>query len=805
MRDEAASGSFLKKRTKKLLLFGRGGKAGVDWASSRLPLVLWLFAVAACGLIVAHVHLRTDMAAFLPRSSSAAQQALTDQVNHGAASHLILLAIDGGPPPLLARLSKDIAVRLRRQPAFIDVANGDDASFAGVQDFIWNDRYLLSPGVSAERFTAAGLHAALVNDLGMLGSDMGGALQGSLADDPTGEALTLMGRLGAAQGPNTVDGVWVSADAATALLLVHTAAPGFDIDAQQRDLAAIGTAFAAIKAATPAAGDARVRETGPGVFAVHIRDTTKADVTRLSLLATAGAVGLLLFAYRSPLVLLLGLLPVATGALAATAAVSLVFGFVHGITLGFGVTLIGESLDYAVYLFTQTAPGETPQKTLARIWPTLRLGAVTSVVGFSAMLLSSFVGFAQLGLFSIVGLAAAALVTRFVLPHLVPRGFSAPGSGVLARPLLGVMARRAWLAPLIAVAVLASAAALLTHRGRLWDGDLANLSPLPPADQALDQALRQDLGVPGERYFAVFPAVSEQLALEQSEALAPKLQNLVAAHKLGGFDLPSATLPSLRTQRRRQAALPSDATLRANLAQAGIGLPFRVHLFTPFLADIAKTRIAPLLTPASLPTALQLRLQSMLERSGTGWTVLAPLRDVADPAAVAAVLAASPIPGLQFVDLDRESAELLKIFQSDASRLAGFGSVAILLVLLGGLRAPRRVAAIAAPLAAAVIVTASLLTLDGGKLSIFMVVGFLLIIAVGSNYCLFFERPQPDPDAHHRAVASIVLANLCTVSAYGLMSVSRIPVLHDIGMTVAIGTFLTLLFGAVLSAKRRPA
>jgi predicted exporter len=31
------------------------------------------------------------------------------------------------------------------------------------------------------------------------------------------------------------------------------------------------------------------------------------------------------------------------------------------------------------------------------------------------------------------------------------------------------------------------------------------------------------------------------------------------------------------------------------------------------------------------------------------------------------------------------------------------------------------------------------------------------------------------------------------------MSFSRIPVLHDIGMTVAIGTFLSLFFGAALS------
>ena len=83
----------------------------------------------------------------------------------------------------------------------------------------------------------------------------------------------------------------------------------------------------------------------------------KADVARFSLIAAALVAAILLFAYRSVRVLVLALLPVLSGVIAGIAAVSLAFGFVHGITLGFGVTLIGEAVDYAIYLLTQTAPG----------------------------------------------------------------------------------------------------------------------------------------------------------------------------------------------------------------------------------------------------------------------------------------------------------------------------------------------------------------------------------------------------------------------------------------------------------------
>jgi len=36
--------------------------------------------------------------------------------------------------------------------------------------------------------------------------------------------------------------------------------------------------------------------------------------------------------------------------------VALGFGVIHGVTLGFGVTLIGESVDYSIYLLIQRAP-----------------------------------------------------------------------------------------------------------------------------------------------------------------------------------------------------------------------------------------------------------------------------------------------------------------------------------------------------------------------------------------------------------------------------------------------------------------
>jgi predicted exporter len=765
--------------------------------ASRGAITLWIVGLLACVAVIARTRLSTDMSAFLPRSPSPAQQVLVDQIQNGVVSRLILLAVTGAPGEALAALSKEMGKRLRPAPEIALVANGEEVGLELERDFIWGHRYLLSHAVTPQHFTAASLRQALENDLQLLRSDMGMLVKRSLPNDPTGEILALLGQFAGDARPSR-DGVWFSGDGKRAILLVQTRASGFDIDAQQHALELIGAAFDDARQALPQAGAAWLLETGPAVFAVRTRATMKHDASVFSAIASALVAGVLLLAYRSPRLLALSFLPVGSGALAGIAAVGLGFGFVHGITLGFGVTLIGEAVDYAIYLFTQTTPGSAPDTTLPRIWPTLRLGVLTSIFGFSAMLFSSFSGFAQLGLFSIAGLIAAVSVTRWVLPALVPRDL-AVASTILAPAVRAVVRRARRLRLPLLLLVLLAAVVLVLHRHGFWAEEISSLSPIPAADQRLDQELRRDTGAPDARYLLVAAAADEQRALAVAERLGGVLDGLVADKALAGFDAPDRYLPSEVTQRARQSALPSEAVLRENLRQALEGLPFRPDLFAPFLADVAAAKLEKPITGRDLPPALSLRLDSLLfERNGQ-WVAMLPLRGVVDAEAVRRAVAALGHADIVFVDLKGESDTLLQTYQHEAIVLAAIGGLVITALLSAALRSVRRVWLVLAPLAAAVIVTASSLTAGDQKLSIFNLVGLLLVVAVGSNYSLFFERQSGADQQGDRTVASLVLANTCTVIGFGVLSFSSMAVLHDIGMTVAVGTFLSLIFAAILS------
>ncbi len=758
----------------------------------RWAIGLWLAGlVLAIGVIV-RTPFSTDMSAFLPRAPTAAQQMLVDQLREGVVSRMVLVAVQG-PAERLGDLSRGLAGRLRADPGFALVANGDADAMAGERALLWQRRYLLSPEVTAERFTVAGLHAALLRDVALLGSDFGVLVKQSLPADPTGEILGLADTLAGRARPRSADGVWVSRDGTQALLSVSTRAAGFDIDAQEAGLSHIRAAFEATRQEAGVA--AELVMTGPPVFAVAARARIKGDAERFSMIATALVAAVLLLAYRSLPVLVLGLLPVASGALAGIAAVGLVFGFVHGITLGFGVTLIGEAVDYAIYLFTQTPAGGRARDTLPRIWPILRLGMLTSVCGFSAMLFSHFTGFAQLGLFTIAGLVTALAVTRFVLPELLPVGFSAVGSTVFARPVLALVERRAALRWGVLAASGVAVLALASHPGPYWEDELSSMSPIPAEALAQDARLRGELGAADVRLMLVVERPTVQLALEASEAVAARLDPLVSARALAGYDTPARFLPSEALQRARQAALPAPAVLRDRLAEAVGGTVLRPDLFAPFLADVAAARSGALLHRADLDgTGLALQVDTLLLRRGAGWIALLPLQGVADRAAVERVAGG----GVVFLDLKQASDQLLGDYRGEAVTLSLVGGLVIVLLLAVSLRSPARISRVLLPLLASVVCTAAIVLAGSGRLSIFNLFGLLLVVAVGSNYCLFFEGQE---GARRPMVASLVLADLCTVIGFGILGFSQVPVLHGIGTTVAIGACLSLVFGAVLSAR----
>jgi predicted exporter len=586
---------------------------------------------------------------------------------------------------------------------------------------------------------------------------------------------------------------------------------------------------------------------GPGVFSVTSRDTIKSQVSRLAIISVALIAALLLMIYRSFTALALGFLPVISGALAGIAAVSLGFGVVHGITLGFGTALIGEAVDYSIYLFVQSEKGGSDQQHwIECFWPTIRLGVLTSIFGFASLLLSGFPGLAQLGLYSIAGLIAAATVTRFVLPHLLPTNFRIHDVSAVGLALSRLVQRAPALRWAAAILLLAACAILVENRASLWNDKISSLSPVSQADVALDTSLRADMGAPDVRYLVVVTGASRESVLQSSEQVSTILQTQVDQGRLAGFESPSRYLPSAATQRARQASLPPPDVMETRLAQAVQGLPVRKQRLTPFLADLAAARSQPLLQAADLEqTSMAMAVDALLIHQAHHWRALLPLTAPKgagiDTSRMRAALSATGLPNVLFVDMKAESDRLYSGYLHEAILLSLGGLVAIIGLLLFVFRSLTRVVRIIAPLAAAVItVTAGLAVFDQ-QMIILHLVGLLLVVAVGSNYALFFDRAGPRlkepltnrpgwhttsakspviPDSlpqagegtmgktsqiYHaispRTLASMLLASFTTVAGFGVLMFSNVSILQAMGVTVAPGVILALIYSAIFARQ----
>jgi predicted exporter len=284
------------------------------------------------------------------------------------------------------------------------------------------------------------------------------------------------------------------------------------------------------------------------------------------------------------------------------------------------------------------------------------------------------------------------------------------------------------------------------------------------------------------------------------------LQTQVDLGELARFESPSRYLPSTATQRARQASLPAADQLQTRLEQAAQGLPVNAKLFTPFLADVQTARSQPLLQAADLEkTSMAMAVDALLIQQERRWTALLPLTapegGSINASRIRAALGSTGLPNVLFVDMKAESDRLYSGYLHEATLLSLGGLVAIVGLLLVVFRSPARVLRIIAPLVAAVISVTAGLALFGQQLIILHLVGLLLVVAVGSNYALFFDRPDPHTPISPRTLASMLFANLTTVAGFGLLAFSNVSILQAMGITVAPGVILALIYAAIFARK----
>src|SRR5690606_31697489 len=175
-------------------------------------------------------------------------------------------------------------------------------------------------------------------------------------------------------------------DGKHAVFFMGTRAEAFDTAAQRPLFEGIARAFDAARAATGHALE--MDQSGIHRFALRAEREIKSDIARISIVSALVLISLLLVLFRSLRFIALASLPIGAGVLAGLAAVLAAHGRVHGITLAFGASLIGVTVDYVVHLYCHQAvapASDGPRWSLRAFDGTLLTCAAVTVVGFVAI------------------------------------------------------------------------------------------------------------------------------------------------------------------------------------------------------------------------------------------------------------------------------------------------------------------------------------------------------------------------------------------------------------------------------------
>ncbi|MEP6483642.1 MAG: MMPL family transporter [Rudaea sp.] len=759
-------------------------------------IVLWWFLLAAAALVISrNVHISGDLRSFMPPAQTDDQKLLMDEIGNGPASQLLLIAIGGAPEAKLGALSSALAQKLRDDPNFSRIINGESADLQLDSDLL-PYRYLLSPTLDTQTFDTTFLHDELsqrVQDVASPAADM---LNDLLPRDPTLEVLKLAQRWAPAKAPLVREGVWFS-PRGEALMLAQTKGAAFDPGAQTAAIDSLQTKFSAL----PDVGDAKLTITGPGYFGAKLAATTRAEAERLSAIGTIGFLILLLVAYRSFAVIALVGLPLASGALAGLASIALAFGEVHGITLAFGFTLLGVAQEYPIRVFSHRRNDATTQESVAAVWPLLRLAVVSACIAYVAFFASGVPGLQQLAVFTIVGLLVAGMATRWALPPLLPTKFHDAATLPFierVRVVLSAMPKPRWLPwLLLVVAVLA----MWLAPTPLWQNDLSALTPISAAELQREGELRDALGAPDIRYLLVLEADSADGVLALSERISPQVEKLISSHAVDDVELPSRYLPSTATQRARQAKLPDRATLSKNLDDALRDLPFQPDAFAPFLDDVEKARaLSPLSSEQFGKSTFGARLQAMLTQRGQRWFGLGTFSGVRDASALQQL--ADTTGNVHILDLKGASESLVMQYRTRILNALGIALILLAVAVAVALRDPRRAWHVIAPMSLATLLVLAVLRVSGVSLSLFHLVAVTLAAGLGLHYALFFERPVDTLAEMRRTLHGTLVCVISAVLVFGLLATSSLPVLRAIGLTVALGVAFHFCLSIQMAQRR---
>lgn len=501
----------------------------------------------------------------------------------------------------------------------------------------------------------------------------------------------------------------------------------------------------------------------------------------------------------------------------------LAFGRLHMVAVGFCAILVGLGVDFAILIFGRyqqaRIDGEDYQQSIAtsvaQLGRAVFFGALTTAVGFLALVLSGSMGFSQLGVLIAIGIFFAGLFMCTIL-FLFVRPWQAPQQHDSVFELVKKYVRWTVGRPAGMIIIVGGGLLLLTVIGfspvppLRFDASARSLEPKNSrAGQAL-RAIMEKMPTRWEPVLAIVRADSAQALHDDWQAISAHWAELQKVGKLKGFSTPAALCLSPKWMEKNREALGNvnvSATRQA-LDETLNAEGFSRESFEPafkLLDDLA----AVVQPDVPLPD-----WRKQLPK-GSGWwflvdryfakdpllttgfaTTNAPVTTHEQQQELSQQLPVADVPitlsgwAYALAELQPWSHRQLLII----SALMALFDIGLLAVLYRDLRLWLIQVVTLAFSIGAMIATMKLLNLH---LNLLNVLSFRLVLAIGVDYGIYvvlvWQRTRELEHDVAGVIKPVILAGLTAVSGFGSLGWAHNPSLSGLGITCAIGIFWSLL------------
>lgn len=539
----------------------------------------------------------------------------------------------------------------------------------------------------------------------------------------------------------------------------------FDVAVQQD----VTGALADFRAAWP---QAQLLGSGMIFHAAAGTEQATSEINTVGLGSTLGIIAMVLLVFRRVTPLVAVLLTMTSAYLLALTVSLLVFGRIHIITLAFGSTLLGVAGDYVLHFLVGSQREGSGLAARHHLRYAMAIGALTGMAAYLLQFATPFPGLQQMAIFCSAGIFGAWMTVLALAPYyqvtaatqrapLLAAGRFFNFGQWLYRPF---WKHPRWVAAGLLLLLVLAVAGIV--RGGVNDA-VINLNTSPKSLLSEEQQVQRILQQSSVNQFFYIEADSAEQLLTRTQALDAALTGV------GDTQLRWQSLSQYLPSAAQQAADRQLVADKLYGAQGALTLLCQT-LGTQCAAPVMPTES---LTPEIFDRSALAELLPPMQQQNKGWRTLVTLSG--ELPVVDLTRIASALPGVSLVNQTQDLSSLLGRYRTSVSLL-----LAVTLVLLGvglALRYRRRSARMLLPLLLAMAIALACAALDG--ITLFHVMALLLVIGIGLDTAVFYIEGGFTPESW---LASS-LACGTSILAFGLLSLSAVPVLHQFGLIILTG------------------